>query len=48
MQRHGLEWLYRLAKNPRKISKVATLPRFLAMVLRERVMSRESKVESPH
>jgi N-acetylglucosaminyldiphosphoundecaprenol N-acetyl-beta-D-mannosaminyltransferase len=47
MQRHGLEWLYRLARDPRKISKVATLPRFLAMVLCERVKSRESKVESP-
>ena len=37
MQRHGLEWLYRLAQNPRKISKVATLPRFMALVLRERL-----------
>ncbi len=34
MQRRGLEWLYRLAMNPRKISKVATLPRFVWMVLR--------------
>jgi N-acetylglucosaminyldiphosphoundecaprenol N-acetyl-beta-D-mannosaminyltransferase len=34
MQRHGLEWLYRLAMNPKKISKVATLPRFVLMVLR--------------
>ena len=34
MQRHGLEWLYRLWKNPRKISKVATLPRFVLLVLR--------------
>ena len=33
MQRHGLEWLYRLWKNPRKISKVATLPRFVLLVL---------------
>ena len=37
MQRHGLEWAYRLARDPRKISKVATLPRFLAMVLREKL-----------
>jgi len=36
MQRHGLEWLYRLARNPRKIAKVATLPRFMALVLREK------------
>ena len=34
MQRHGLEWLFRLAMNPRKISKVAELPRFAAMVMR--------------
>ena len=34
MQRHGLEWLYRLSKNPRKISKVATLPQFVLLVLR--------------
>ncbi len=31
MQRRGLEWAYRLAKNPRKISKVATLPRFVGI-----------------
>ncbi len=34
MQKRGLEWLHRLWKNPRKISKVATLPRFVLMVLR--------------
>jgi N-acetylglucosaminyldiphosphoundecaprenol N-acetyl-beta-D-mannosaminyltransferase len=34
MQSRGLEWLYRLWMNPRKISKVATLPRFVLMVLR--------------
>ncbi|MDH7600802.1 MAG: WecB/TagA/CpsF family glycosyltransferase [Armatimonadota bacterium] len=37
MQRHGLEWLYRLIQNPRKISKVATLPKFLFLVLSEKV-----------
>ena len=37
MQRHGLEWLYRLACNPSKISKVATLPKFMALVLREKL-----------
>ena len=35
MQHHGLEWVYRLAKNPRKISKVSTLPKYWAMVMRE-------------
>jgi N-acetylglucosaminyldiphosphoundecaprenol N-acetyl-beta-D-mannosaminyltransferase len=34
MQKRGLEWLHRLWMNPRKISKVATLPRFVLMVLR--------------
>jgi len=37
MQRHGLEWAYRLAQNPRKISKVMTLPRFVCLVLKEKV-----------
>ena len=36
MQRHGLEWAYRLAKSPRKARKVAALPRFLALVWREK------------
>lgn len=34
MQRRGLEWLYRLARNPGKYSKVATLPLFAWRVLR--------------
>ncbi len=33
MQRRGLEWLYRLYKNPKKYSKVATLPVFVMRVL---------------
>lgn len=36
MQRHGLEWAYRLSKDPRKISKVAALPRFVGLVLRDK------------
>lgn len=43
MQRHGLEWAYRLAKNPRKASKVATLPRFVVMVLREKLFAGKRK-----
>ena len=40
MQRRGLEWLYRLARNPSKYSKVATLPLFVLRVLRrERLRS---------
>ncbi len=34
MQNSGLEWAYRLASNPKKISKVALLPRFALMTLR--------------
>jgi len=33
MQRSGLEWLHRLIQNPRKFSKVATLPVFAWRVL---------------
>lgn len=33
MQRRGLEWLYRLYRNPKKYSKVATLPWFVLRVL---------------
>ncbi|HXG23392.1 MAG TPA: WecB/TagA/CpsF family glycosyltransferase [Chthonomonadales bacterium] len=36
MQRLSLEWLYRFARNPRKIRKVMTLPRFVWMTLRAR------------
>ncbi len=34
IQRMNLEWLWRLAMNPRKFSKAATLPRFAWRVLR--------------
>jgi N-acetylglucosaminyldiphosphoundecaprenol N-acetyl-beta-D-mannosaminyltransferase len=33
MQRLCLEWLYRLASNPKKIGKVMTLPRFVWLIL---------------
>ena len=36
MQNVGLEWLYRVASNPKKWTKVALLPRFALMTLRER------------
>jgi N-acetylglucosaminyldiphosphoundecaprenol N-acetyl-beta-D-mannosaminyltransferase len=36
MQRLSLEWLYRLGKNPRKIGKVMTLPKFMLMTLRSK------------
>jgi len=36
MQRNGLEWLHRLAANPKKIGKVMTLPKFVMMTLRQR------------
>lgn len=36
-QNHGLEWAYRLAKDPSKISKVSVLPKFLMLVYKERL-----------
>jgi N-acetylglucosaminyldiphosphoundecaprenol N-acetyl-beta-D-mannosaminyltransferase len=36
MQRARLEWLWRVLSNPRKISKVMLLPRFVVMVQRTR------------
>lgn len=36
MQNCGLEWLYRVWKNPRKIVKVMTLPEFALLALRQR------------
>ena len=36
MQRRGLEWVYRLASNPRKIGKCSTLPIFVLKVLRRK------------
>jgi len=34
MQKHGLEWFFRLANSPRKIRKVLNLPVFVLMVLK--------------
>lgn len=34
MQKAGLEWLFRLMQNPKKIGKVMTLPRFALLALR--------------
>ncbi len=36
MQKASLEWLYRLASNPKKIGKVMTLPLFAVLALRRR------------
>jgi N-acetylglucosaminyldiphosphoundecaprenol N-acetyl-beta-D-mannosaminyltransferase len=35
-QKLGLEWLWRLAQDPRKIGKVKNLPRFIGLVLKAR------------
>ena len=40
MQRYGLEWVYRLASNPRKIGKVMTLPIFVALVVGSQITQR--------
>jgi N-acetylglucosaminyldiphosphoundecaprenol N-acetyl-beta-D-mannosaminyltransferase len=39
MQKRGLEWLYRLYRNPSKYSKVATLPVFVMRVLARKRLS---------
>ena len=41
-QNHGLEWLYRLVKDPSKISKVSSLPKFAAMVLKAKLFGRRN------
>lgn len=38
MQNAGLEWLHRLAANPKKIGKVMTLPKFVLLALRQRLL----------
>ena len=38
MQEHGMEWLHRLAANPKKIGKVLTLPKFVLLALRQRFL----------
>lgn len=37
MQNRGLEWLYRLWQNPRKLGKVMTLPQFALLAIRARL-----------
>jgi N-acetylglucosaminyldiphosphoundecaprenol N-acetyl-beta-D-mannosaminyltransferase len=37
MRNHGMEWLHRLVSNPKKITKVAHLPRFAVMAIQERL-----------
>ena len=46
MQRLNLEWLYRLLKNPRKIGKVMTLPKFVLMTLR--AQRRDASASAPN
>lgn len=43
MRRHGLEWAHRLLKDPRKVSKVAALPRFLGLVVKEKYFGSTKK-----
>ncbi|MEA2682789.1 MAG: N-acetylglucosaminyldiphosphoundecaprenol N-acetyl-beta-D-mannosaminyltransferase [Chloroflexota bacterium] len=37
MRRAGLEWLYRVARQPWRLPRIAVLPIFLALVVRQRV-----------
>ena len=36
LQKMKMEWLWRLAQNPKKIGKVMLLPKFVSLILRER------------
>jgi len=38
MQEAGLEWLFRLIQNPKKFSKVMTLPKFVMLALRTKLL----------
>ncbi len=40
-QRLGLEWLYRLIKEPRRFKRMLNLPAFMITVLREKMISRK-------
>jgi N-acetylglucosaminyldiphosphoundecaprenol N-acetyl-beta-D-mannosaminyltransferase len=37
MQKTGLEWSYRLLKEPRRILRMAALPRFMLLILRKKL-----------
>jgi exopolysaccharide biosynthesis WecB/TagA/CpsF family protein len=49
MQRVGLEWLYRLARNPRRLARryLVRSPRFLAYQLRARIDLRQPAAAQP-
>ena len=36
-QNHHIEWLYRLLKEPTRFKRMLALPRYLALVCRERI-----------
>jgi N-acetylglucosaminyldiphosphoundecaprenol N-acetyl-beta-D-mannosaminyltransferase len=40
MQKYGLEWLYRLYKEPKRYKRMLALPRFVLAVLRQRLGSK--------
>ena len=41
--RLGLEWFYRLLKQPSRIGRMMKLPKFLLIVFRERLLGRKGK-----
>ena len=41
MRRHGLEWLYRLWREPRRYKRMLSLPRFVGAVLVHRIKGRK-------
>jgi len=46
-QKLGLEWFYRLCQEPKRIKRMAKLPLFLMIAVRERLLHGKSRQEDP-
>jgi N-acetylglucosaminyldiphosphoundecaprenol N-acetyl-beta-D-mannosaminyltransferase len=44
MQRVGMEWFYRLLQEPKRLGRMLSLPRFVYLVLKEKLF-KNNKVE---
>jgi len=48
MQKHGLEWLYRAIREPRRIGKVLRLPLYIISAIKARLSGKGGKVGRTH
>lgn len=48
MRRAGLEWLYRLIKEPRRAKRMLDLPRFILLTFKKKFRNRKGKESSSH